>query len=124
MTCPSYISPTVIDAHVCHAQIVSPGCKFTGGCCGCKNILFTSLAKSQVSAALRGMAAAGIRDGEVPVCGLAKREEELHVPGQSGPLLTDPEQSAMLLLRAARDESHRFALRSHRKKRRSNIYTS
>jgi excinuclease ABC subunit C len=89
-----------------------------------RNILFTPWAISQVSAALRGMAAAGIREGEVPVCGLAKREEEVHVPGQSGPLVTDPDQNGMLLLRAARDESHRFALRSHRRKRSSNIYAS
>lgn len=72
-----------------------------------------------MSAALKGLAAAGVM---VPICGLAKRDEELFVPGKGEAVLADPEHSGMLLLRAARDESHRFALRGHRRRRSAKVF--
>lgn len=81
----------------------------------------------QLSAAIKGMAKAGvgaamqssanIDDINVPICSLAKREEEVFVPGKSGPVNESPDSPALLLLRALRDESHRFALKSHRSRR-------
>ena len=53
----------------------------------------------------------------VPICSLAKNMEEVFVFGQKGPVNDAPDSPALLLLRSLRDESHRFALASHRKRR-------
>ncbi len=49
-----------------------------------------------------------------PVIGLAKRNEEVFIPGYSEPILIDKERPALKLLQAIRDESHRFAITYHR----------
>lgn len=83
----------------------------------------------QLSAAIKGMAKAGVgayndtkfaepeSDCSVAVCSLAKREEQVFVPGSSVPVNESADSPAVILLRALRDESHRFALRSHRIRR-------
>ncbi|KAG7353282.1 excinuclease ABC subunit B [Nitzschia inconspicua] len=53
----------------------------------------------------------------VPVIALAKQHEEVFVTGSSMPVNNSTDSSALLLLRALRDESHRRALRSHRLRR-------
>jgi len=75
--------------------------------------------KGQLSAAVRGLKSAGYPG--MAICALAKREEELFVYGQSEALETSSEQAALLLLRALRDESHRFALQAHRRRRRKDL---
>lgn len=69
----------------------------------------------QVGAAAEALRDLGITD--VPLFGLAKREEEIYRPGRKEPLRTDPNSGPMLLLRHVRDESHRFAVGYHRKRR-------
>ena len=54
---------------------------------------------------------------EVNICSLAKRNEEIFVPGISKPLDTEINQKGLLLLRRVRDEAHRFAVSFHRNKR-------
>ena len=49
-----------------------------------------------------------------PVIGLAKRNEEVFIPGYSEPILIDKSRPALKLLQAIRDESHRFAITYHR----------
>jgi excinuclease ABC subunit C len=71
----------------------------------------------QVGAAVAALEAIGAAD-RIPVVGLAKREEELYFPGRQVPLKPNPNASPMLLLRAVRDESHRFAVTYHRTRRR------
>ena len=71
--------------------------------------------KGQLGAALAGMRDAGA--GEVPVVSLAKRQEEVFLPGRSEPLLLEEGSSALRLLQQVRDEAHRFALRHHRGRR-------
>jgi len=85
----------------------------------------------QLSAALKGMSNAQVfphgskskdrsgqnRGATVAVCALAKRNEEVYVPGRQDPVNDSPDSPGLLLLRALRDESHRFALYSHRKRR-------
>jgi excinuclease ABC subunit C len=71
--------------------------------------------KGQLSAALRGLAAAGVHD--VPVVSLAKRIEEVFVPGKSDPLLLPEGSAGLRVLQAIRDEAHRFALKNHRGRR-------
>ncbi|MDJ0732065.1 MAG: excinuclease ABC subunit UvrC [Crocosphaera sp.] len=51
------------------------------------------------------------------VISLAKKREEIFLPGQSQPLGTHPEQPGVQLLRRVRDEAHRFAVTFHRQQR-------
>ncbi len=53
---------------------------------------------------------------KIPVIGLAKREEEVFVPGKSDPIIFPKDSQAKFMLMRLRDEAHRFANR-HRKKR-------
>ncbi|MGF1459411.1 MAG: excinuclease ABC subunit UvrC [Leptolyngbyaceae cyanobacterium] len=54
---------------------------------------------------------------DLNVVSLAKKREEIFLPGESVPLKTEAEQSGVQLLRRLRDEAHRFAVSFHRKKR-------
>lgn len=55
----------------------------------------------------------------IAVCAIAKREEKVYIPGRDEPVNNSlgSASPAMLLLRALRDESHRFALNAHRRRR-------
>jgi excinuclease ABC subunit C len=57
------------------------------------------------------------RRTSVAICSLAKNKEEVFVHGVSEPINDSPDSPALLLLRSLRDESHRFALNAHRKRR-------
>ena len=57
-----------------------------------------------------------LRDA-VPVVGLAKREEELFLPGQPEPLILPRNSQALFLVQRIRDEAHRFAVSYHQKLR-------
>jgi excinuclease ABC subunit C len=72
--------------------------------------------KGQLSAALEALAEAGL-DEVVPVISLAKRDEEVFVPGRSRPLDLAPDDPGVLMLRQVRDEAHRFAVGFHRSRR-------
>ena len=61
---------------------------------------------------------------EVNICSLAKKNEEIFVPGISKPLDTEINQKGLLLLRRVRDEAHRFAVSFHRNKRSSRMKRS
>ncbi len=74
----------------------------------------------QLSAALASLAALGLTE-RIPAVGLAKREEEVYVPDRATPLKPNPNAPPMLLLRAVRDESHRFAVTYHRTRRRMRL---
>ncbi|AKG20292.1 excinuclease ABC subunit C [Calothrix sp. 336/3] len=54
---------------------------------------------------------------DVRVVSLAKKREEIFLPGESQPLKTDAEQPGVQLLRRLRDEAHRFAVTFHRQQR-------
>lgn len=71
--------------------------------------------KGQVGAALEALAEVGLVG--VPVVGLAKREEELILPGQEESIRLAHSAPALKLLIRLRDEAHRFALQYHRKLR-------
>ena len=71
--------------------------------------------KGQLSAALDVMRDLGLRD--VPVCGLAKREEEIFVQDMDEPILLPRTSEALYLVQRVRDEAHRFAITYHRKLR-------
>jgi excinuclease ABC subunit C len=69
---------------------------------------------AQLGAALQGLSAAGC---DLPAAALAKRVEEIHLPGRSRPLLLEPGHPVRLLLQRVRDEAHRFAVTRHRRRR-------
>lgn len=54
---------------------------------------------------------------DLRVVSLAKRREEIFLPGESAPLETEAEQPGVQLLRRLRDEAHRFAVSFHRQQR-------
>jgi excinuclease ABC subunit C len=68
--------------------------------------------KGQLSAAVGALADLGITD--LPLAGLAKRFEELHLPGQSAPIILPRRSQALYLVQRIRDEAHRFAITYHR----------
>ena len=53
-------------------------------------------------------------DLEIPVAGLAKRMEEVYLPGQPEPIRIPRDEEALYLLQQVRDEAHRFAITYHR----------
>ena len=79
------------------------------------NLVVIDGGKGQLSAALEAMQAYDLP--RVAVVSLAKRIEEVFVPGRSEPILLDPRSAGLQLLQRARDEAHRFALGYHRTKR-------
>jgi excinuclease ABC subunit C len=68
--------------------------------------------KGQLSAAVGVMEELGITD--VPLTGLAKRFEELHLPEQAAPIVLPRRSQALYLVQRIRDEAHRFAITYHR----------
>lgn len=71
--------------------------------------------KGQLSAAVAALAAEGA--GDVAVIALAKRDEEVFLPGRSEPVVLDRRNKSLHLLQRIRDEAHRFAIRYNRKLR-------
>jgi excinuclease ABC subunit C len=61
---------------------------------------------------------------DLRVVSLAKKREEIFLPGESQPLATDPEQPGVQLLRRLRDEAHRFAVTFHRQQRTEKVRRS
>jgi excinuclease ABC subunit C len=79
------------------------------------NLVVVDGGKGQLAAAL-----AAIEELDLPrvaVIALAKREEEVYVPGFPAPIALDRSSPALQLLQRIRDEAHRVALRYHRRKR-------
>jgi excinuclease ABC subunit C len=70
--------------------------------------------KGQLSAGMRALAPLVERGEELAVIGLAKRVEEVFVPGESRPLPIPRDSEALRLLQRVRDEAHRFAITHHR----------
>jgi excinuclease ABC subunit C len=76
----------------------------------------------QVAAAQRALDELGIDD--IPVCGLAKRLEEVWVPGREDPVILARSSEALYLLQRVRDEAHRFAITHHRSRRSKSMVES
>lgn len=76
----------------------------------------------QVAAAVRALDELGIDD--VPVCGLAKRLEEVWLPGQEDPVILPRSSEGLYLLQRVRDEAHRFAITHHRGRRSKSMVES
>jgi excinuclease ABC subunit C len=78
--------------------------------------------KGQLSAAVA--AAQGAGASELQLISLAKREEEVFLPGRSDPLRLPRRSPSLRLLQRIRDEAHRFGLAYNRNRRRARTITS
>jgi excinuclease ABC subunit C len=79
------------------------------------NLVVIDGGKGQLAAALEAMQRFDL--SRVAVIALAKREEEVFVPGQSDPIRLDRSSPGLQLLQRIRDEAHRFAVGFHRQRR-------
>jgi excinuclease ABC subunit C len=70
--------------------------------------------RGQLQAALSALDRVGI---ELPVVGLAKREEEIWAPDRTDPIRLSTKDPALKLVQRLRDEAHRFAIKTHRGRR-------
>jgi excinuclease ABC subunit C len=71
--------------------------------------------RGQLNAALAALRKLGVE--EILVAGLAKREEEIYLPARDETIRLDRHDPALQLLQMVRDETHRFAVSSHRRRR-------
>jgi len=79
------------------------------------NLILIDGGKGQLSSAVQVLQELKIEDQ--PIIGLAKRLEEVYLPGMSDPQNIPKSSSGLKLLQYVRDESHRFAITHHRKLR-------
>jgi len=79
------------------------------------NLVVVDGGAPQVAAAARALADLGIDD--VALCGLAKRLEEVWLPGDEFPVILPRSSEGLYLMQRVRDEAHRFAIRAHRRRR-------
>jgi excinuclease ABC subunit C len=86
------------------------------------NLVVIDGGKGQLSAALAAMQAFDLP--RVAVIALAKRIEEVFVPGQADPIVLSRHNPGLQLLQSVRDEAHRFALGFHRQRRESRGFAS
>ena len=77
------------------------------------HLLLVDGGKGQLSAAVKVLEDLGLAD-RVPVASIAKKFEEIYVPGESNPVEIPRDSEALYLLQRIRDESHRFAVTYHR----------
>lgn len=85
-------------------------------------LLLVDGGKPQIAAAQKALAELGIDD--IAVAGLAKRLEEVWLPGLDDPVILSRRSQGLYLLQRIRDEAHRFAITYHRQKRSKRLSTS
>jgi len=79
--------------------------------------------KGQLSAALNSLEKLNLRE-RMAIVGIAKRLEEIYVPGDSVPLYLDKNSRSLRLIQQLRNEAHRFGITFHRKKRETALFES
>jgi excinuclease ABC subunit C len=89
--------------------------RYDEGFAAVPNLVVVDGGKGQLSAALAAIQAYDLP--RVAVIALAKREEEVFVPGRSQPIALSRDSAGLQLLQRIRDEAHRFALGFHRHRR-------
>ena len=86
-------------------------------------LLLVDGGKGQLGVAVKVLEELGL-DEEIPVASLAKRFEEVYVPGESEPRTIPRQSEALYMLQRIRDEAHRFAITFHRELRGKRMTTS
>ncbi|MGW9020812.1 excinuclease ABC subunit UvrC [Leucobacter chromiiresistens] len=82
-------------------------------------LLIVDGGEPQVKAAARALSEAGITD--IALCGIAKRLEEIWLPGDPFPVILPRTSEALFLVQRVRDEAHRFAITFQRQRRSTSI---
>ena len=86
------------------------------------NLILIDGGKGQLSAAGLSLKKLGLE--HIPIIGLAKRLEEVYVPGLKDPQSIEKQSPGLILLRKIRDEAHRFAITFQKSKRDANLVLS
>ncbi len=86
------------------------------------NLLVVDGGPAQVAAATEALFELGVTD--VAIAGLAKRLEEVWLPGEADPVILPRTSEGLYLLQRVRDEAHRFAISYHRQKRSARMISS
>ncbi|HEX7133387.1 MAG TPA: excinuclease ABC subunit UvrC [Iamia sp.] len=86
-------------------------------------LLLVDGGKGQLGVAVRVLQELGL-DEEIPTASLAKRFEEVYLPGMADPIRLPRQSEALYMLQRIRDESHRFAITFHRERRGKRMTTS
>jgi excinuclease ABC subunit C len=86
------------------------------------NLLLIDGGKGQLNVAVRVLEELGLED--ICVASLAKRFEEVYLPGENEPVRIPRDSEALYLLQQVRDEAHRFAITYHRQLRDKKMTTS
>ena len=86
------------------------------------NLVVVDGGRPQVTAAAAALRECGV--GDVALCGLAKRLEEVWLPGEEHPVVLPRTSEGLYLLQRVRDEAHRFAIGHHRQRRSKRMTTS
>jgi excinuclease ABC subunit C len=95
---------------------------YDGSFAALPNLVVIDGGRGQLSAGLQELA--GFRERGVAVVSLAKRIEELFLPGRRAPLVLDHATPELQLLQRVRDEAHRFAITHHRSRRSKSMVES
>jgi len=83
------------------------------------NLLIVDGGQPQVAAAARALDEAGITG--ITLCGIAKRLEEIWLPGNDYPVILPRNSDALFLIQRIRDEAHRFAITYQRQRRKRDV---
>ena len=86
------------------------------------DLLLIDGGKGQLSSAVQALREIGA--DTQPVLGIAKRLEEVFLPGHSTPIILPKTSASLRILQMLRDEAHRFALKNHREQRGKRTLTS
>ena len=86
-------------------------------------LLLVDGGKGQLGVAVQVLEELGLTD-EIPVASLAKKFEEVYIPGRSSPVLVPRGSEALFMLQRIRDEAHRFANTFHRELRGKRMVSS
>jgi len=112
----------VVSRRFARAGVSVADDEYDEGFAAVPNLVVIDGGKGQLSAALAAMQAYDLP--RVAVIALAKREEEVFLPGNADPVRLDPSSPALQLLQRIRDEAHRFALGFHRQRRGARAHES
>jgi excinuclease ABC subunit C len=102
-------------------RLVDPGSEPNPGFSYPPGLIVVDGGVPQVNAAARALAALGVN---IPVCGLAKKMEEVWVPHVAYPIILQRGSDALFLLQRLRDEAHRVAIQYQRQTRKRTLGTT
>jgi excinuclease ABC subunit C len=105
----------VVSRRFARAGVSPASPEYDEGFAAVPNLVLIDGGKGQLAAALAAMAALDLP--RVAAVALAKREEEVFVPGRPEPVVLPRDSAGLQLLQRIRDEAHRFALGFHRQRR-------